>query len=119
MHLVDIIAYLLDMMGFIFRNFTFFGLKCATDLLALSLGITAQVIYFGGLHDCVDLVPWQLETWLLIEVFCFYFVLTCTSGLQLYIYCSIQSPQFQYKYFYSLRNQDNEEDDAFKQKYFN
>ena len=41
MHLVDLLSYTFDMIGFVFRNLTFFAVKCLTDVIALGIGITA------------------------------------------------------------------------------
>jgi hypothetical protein len=39
--------------------------------------------------------------------------------MSVYVYCIIHSPKFQFTYYLSLRGQDIDEDDDFKNKYYN
>lgn len=40
-------------------------------------------------------------------------------GLGIAVYCLIHSPKFQFTYYLSLRGLDIDEDEKFKDKYFN
>lgn len=52
MHSLDIVAYVLDMVGFILKNFRFYMYKSVIfDMPSLILAITVQVYYFKSLGD--------------------------------------------------------------------
>lgn len=119
-HSIDIIAYIMDLLGFIMKDFKFYVVKCILDVPSVVLTLTVQIIFFRGLILNDDQLHTSgLKSWLLIETITSYFLALIWITLNTYIYCVIHSPRFQFTYYLSLRGQDIDEEEEFKQKYYN
>jgi hypothetical protein len=122
-HLGEVVGNCGDMVGFINKNFKWMWFKVGSELLSFSLMVILLIYYLKPETDSASLVEMStlgasLPTWILVELSFYALVLVLEVILYMFIYCTIQSPPFQYKYFYSLRNFDNEEDEHFKNQYF-
>ena len=59
-----------------------------------------------------------IRVWLICEISLAYLTMVTYFGVNTYVYCVIHSPKFQYRYYLSLRNYDNEEDEEYKKRYY-
>ncbi len=118
MHIIDIFAYILDMLGFILKNLRLYLFKFFLDLPSFVIMLVVQFVFYRALfldHEIEE----TIKSWIITEVIVLNVFYLAWSFLSCYIYCIIHSPQFQYKYYLSLRNYDNDEDEEFKRKYYN
>lgn len=119
-HSIDIAAYILDLLGFILKDFKFYVVKCILDVPSVILTVAIQIIFFRGLIlKDASLEQSGLTSWLLIETITAYLLAIAWITLNTYIYCVIHSPRFQFTYYLSLRGHDIDEEEEFKQKYYN
>eukprot|EP00347_Sterkiella_histriomuscorum_P003749 403363095 len=126
--------FCIKLFGLIIKNFVFFGFKCALDIPSVVMSIVVQIIFFRGVirgdtnpatcstqdnqgqYYCMDQ---SLKSWLITEIVTMYLMGGAWLALNIYIYCVVHSPRFQYTYYLSLRGQDIDEDEEFKNKYYN
>ena len=48
-HILDLVSVIFDFLGFILKNFSFYGFKCIVDVPSVIIAIIVQIIYFKTL----------------------------------------------------------------------
>ena len=49
MHIIDIVGYIVDLLGFANKNLNFYAAKCCLDVPSVIINIAIQVIFFRAL----------------------------------------------------------------------
>ena len=118
-YVLDIAAYIVDLGGLVTKNLNYFGFKCVFDLPSVVLQLTIHFLFFSALLVEDLTLESDVQSFLTVAVAYSSLQFLAWLGLGIAVYCLIHSPQFQFTYYLSLRGLDIDEDEKFKDKYFN
>ena len=102
-HVIDFIAYNIDLISFSRRNLNYMMHKYALDIVSLLVSVVFQIYFFRSFFTSVisneeagtQFTEFNLiQGWIWMEVALFYFALMTQLIFMLCIYCSVSSSEF-------------------------